>query len=176
MPGTAPAVPVFPAGYAPLPADFGTWVQAPFTFLTTKVMFRAEHHGVLALTPAGFTQVVYDTILEDPYGGWNSGSGTWTCPAGCSGLYEVTMTAFSANPGTATDVIQPVLYVDGNRYSQMAQGWGVNGHASGASGMTPAALVGGADSLAGYIFSEAGVNTTGTAGQYPTFEACWIST
>jgi hypothetical protein len=186
MSGTDPPIPVFPAGYGPVASDFNTWVQAPMTFLTSKVMFRAQLQGVQALTAATPTLAQFGAtagdILEDPYGGWSTtatGSQpawSWLCPQGCTGWYEVTMTAFTANPGTATDVVQAIVYVDGSDYLQTSAGWGVNGHATGSCGAAPVPLVGGADYLQGFIYSQAGVNTTATAGQLPTLEACWLST
>lgn len=185
MTETDPVTPVFPAGYAPLTSDFNTWVQAPLTFLTDKVVFRAELQASQALTAATFTIVHFGStagdILEDPYGGWSTtttgsqAAYSWLCPAGCSGYYEVTLTAFTANPGSSTDVLQAALYVDGALYSQTSASWGVNGHATGSCGAVPVSLVGGIDYVSAYIYTTAGVNTTATAGQYPTMEIVWVS-
>lgn len=174
MSGTDPVAPDFIAGYGPLPADFNAWVQAPFTFLTSKVVFRAQMQGGTSLS-AGSTQVYWDTILEDPYGGWSAGAGTWTCPAGCSGWYEVTMSAWTANPGVTTDVAESILYLNGSIYSEMSASWGVDGHATGTSGSVPVSLYGGQDSISGWIYSSAAVSTPTVNGQWPTIEVVWIS-
>jgi hypothetical protein len=171
--GTDPVTPVFPAGSGPLPADFDAWVQAPFTFLTSKVVFRAQLQGGMSLS-AGENIVPYDTILEDPYSGWNSGTSQWTCPAGCSGWYGVTMTAWSNSAGINTDLIESVLYLNGSVYQECSGDWGVNGHATGSSGSVPISLYGGQDAISGSIFSSAAVGVPTTNGQYPSIEVCWL--
>jgi hypothetical protein len=186
MPDTDPVVPVFPAGYGPVPNDFNTWVQGPFTFLAAKVMLRAELQAAQALTANASTLVQFGStggdILEDPYGGWSTtatGSQpawSWLCPAGCTGWYEFTMTAFTANPGSSTDAVQAILYVDGAEYAVTSCIWGDNGHATGGCGAVTVPLIGGVDYVQGFIYSTAGVSTTATAGQLPTLEACWVST
>ena len=174
MAGTDAVAPNFIAGYSPVTADFNGYIQAPFTFLTTKVVFRAQLQGGMSLA-AGFNHVTYDTILEDPYGGWSSGAGTWTCPAGCSGWYSVTMTAWTNSPGNSADLIEAVLYLNGANYTETTADWGVNGHATGTSGSVPVALFGGSDAISGYIYSSTAVGVPATNGQYPTIEAVWIS-
>jgi hypothetical protein len=185
MPVTEPPVPVFPAGYGPLPADMDTWVQSPFQFLTTKVMLRAELQAAQALTANTNTLAQFGgtagDILEDPYSGWSAtatGSQpawSWLCPAGCTGWYEFTMTAFTANPGSSTDAVQALIYVDGTEYAVTSCIWGDNGHATGGCGAVTVPLIGGVDYVQGFIYSTVGVNTTATAGQFPTLEAVWVS-
>jgi hypothetical protein len=174
MPGTDPVAPDFVAGYGPQPADFDNWIQAPFAFLTSKVAFRAQLQGGMSLS-AGENQVFYDTVLEDPYGGWNAGTGEWTCPAGCSGWYEVTLTSWTNSAGNSTDLVEAVLALNRSIYQECSSDWGVNGHATGSSGSVPVALYGGQDSVSGYIYSANSVSTPTTAGQYPTIEIVWIS-
>lgn len=175
-----PPVPAIPAGYGPLPADFTTWVTDPFTFLATAPVFRAQRQAALAIS--GQTIVPLDTILEDPYGGWSATStgsqaaNSWLCPAGCSGWYDVTMTAFTNNPGTATDQVQANLYLNGTQIASASAGWGVNGHATGSSGSFPLPLLGGVDYLQMVIFSQVAVNTPTTTGQFPTMEIAWLTT
>jgi len=179
-----PEPPLFPAGYGPLPSDMDSWIQQPFQFLTTKVMFRAELQASQALTANANTLIHFGStagdILEDPYGGWSTTATSaqpawsWLCPAGCTGLYEVTMTAFTANPsGGATAA---VIFLDGTEYGYLAYNWGGDGQASGACGGGPFYLTGGIDYIQGYIGTVAAVNTTATAGQYPTLEIAWVST
>lgn len=173
--GPDPVVPRFPAGKAPLPSDFNTWIQAPFTFLTTKVMFRAQYEGTLSLTGDAFTKIPYDTILEDPYDGWDATNHTWMAPTGCTGWYEVTMTAFADEFGTDHDTIQAVLYLDGALYAQPSGIWGAEGHSTGCCAQVDLPMTGGFDYISGYIFVSTTVDTTGETGQYPTIEVVWIS-
>jgi hypothetical protein len=181
MAGTDPVAPSFIAGSGPQAADFDSWIQAPFTFLTSKVVFRAQRQAAQSLSGAAFTLMQYDTILEDPYGGWSAtatGSQpawSWLAPAGCSGWYEVTMTAFTANPGTTSDLLVAVLYMDGSAYLQASAEWGADGHAAGSCGSVPVALYGGQDYIQGYTYTQAAVSTPATTGQYPTIEVCWLS-
>src|ERR1035437_2243937 len=82
MAGTDPVAPSFIAGSGPTATTFNGQVQAPFTFLTSKVMFRAQRNAAQSLTSGVNNLIAFDTILEDPYGGWNSGTSTRTRPAG----------------------------------------------------------------------------------------------
>jgi hypothetical protein len=171
---TDPVAPDFIAGYAPVTTDFDNWIQAPFEFLTTKVVFRAQLEGGMSLV-VGENQVFYDTVLEDPYSGWNSGTGEWECPAGCSGWYEVTLTSFTNSAGVTTGLIEAALALNGTGYQECSSDWAVDGHATGSSGSVPIALYGGQDAVAGYIYSSQAVGVPTTNGQYPTIEIVWIS-
>jgi hypothetical protein len=179
-----PAVPVFPAGYAPTQSFMTADIQTPFEFLTTKVMLRAELQGSQSLV-SGFNLIEFGAtggdILEDPYGGWSTSSTShqqawsWLCPAGCSGLYEITITAFMANPGTNTDLIQSAVYVDNALYMQTSSDWGVDGHATGTTGSIVIPLLGGGDYVQGYAWTTVSNSTVATNGQYPTMEIVWVS-
>jgi hypothetical protein len=175
MTGTSAAIPAIPAGCQPAAADFDAWVQAPLTFLTTRVVFRAEYHGTKSIPALTATLIPFDTILEDPYSGWNATTFAWTCPSGCSGWYEVTLTVFTTNPGATTDQLCPLVYASGTEYMQTAAVWGVDGHDTGSSGSVILPLEGTFDYVQGYAFSTVAVSTTATAGQYCTIEIAWIS-
>ena len=175
MAGTDPVAPSFIAGSGPTATPFNGQVQAPFTFLTSKVMFRAQRNAAQALTSGVNNLIAFDTILEDPYGGWNSGTSTWTCPAGCSGWYELSMSAWMNSAGNNTTVIAAVAALNGVIQQDMTSEWAVNGHAGGTSGMLAVSLYGGQDTVGGYIFTTAAVSTPTATGQAPTFELCWIS-
>jgi hypothetical protein len=187
MPQSDPIIPVFPAGYGPFPADFATWVTNPFTFLTSKVMFRGQQQASQALTAGAVTAPIQigataGDVLEDPYGGWSTtvtGSQpaySWLCPAGCSGWYEVTVTGLTASPGgITTDQVEAVLSVDGATYAETAATWGIPTGTSGASGVFQVPLLGGNDYIEMGIFSAAATTTPAVAGRYPTMEIAWIS-
>jgi hypothetical protein len=183
--GINPVTPIFPAGYPPTPANMDTWVQTPFTFLSTKVMFRAQLQGTQSLS-AGTDSVIHfgstaGDIQEDPYNGWSTtttssqAAYSWLCPTGCTAWYEVTLTAFTANPGSSTDLLQAELFLDGARQQQTSLSWGINGHGTGSSGSVMVALIGGVDYISMAINSTVTVNTTATNGQYPTMEICWVT-
>lgn len=180
MTGTAPAPPQIPAGYAPFQADMNAWITAPFTFLATKAMFRGQLQGSQALTANANTLAKLDTVSEDPYGGWSAtatgsqAAWSWLCPPGCSGWYEITLTAMTASQGVATSAVGGVLYVDGAEYQRASMSPGVNGNTSGSAGPVLVPLLGGVDYVQFYIYSLEGVNTPATAGRYPSMEVAWI--
>ena len=182
-PPLVPAIPSPPAGYGPLQADMDSWITTPMSFVASPTVLRAELHAATAWSAGSFTLAPMDTILEDPWGGWSATltasqpAFSWLCPAGCSGLYEVSMTAWTTSPGaTSTDQVQCVLYVDGSNYAQASAGWGVNGSASGSCAQVQVPLIGGADYLQMYVFSTAATTATGTAGQYTTMDIALVST
>lgn len=175
-PPLVPMVPAPPAGYAPVAADMTAWITTPFSFLASTTVFRGELHAATSWGANSWTLAPLDTVLEDPWGGWNPVNSSWLCPAGCSGLYEVTMTATSTSPGTTTDQLSPTLWVDGVLYATASAGWGVNGHGSGSCGQVLLPLIGGVDYVQLWTFSTAATTAPGVAGQYPAMEIAWIST
>lgn len=185
MTGTPPAIPNFAAGYGPLPADMNTLIQTPFIFLTTKIMFRAQLQAATALTSGTATLIPFGTtagdILEDPYAGWsNTTTGSqaarsWLCPAGCTGWYEITMTAFTANPAITDDLMTVQVWLDGVEFQIITSQIGANGHGAGCCGSAQVQLIGGVDYVQMYLLQEASINTGSTNGQYCTMEIAWVS-
>lgn len=99
-----PSPPVFPAGYGPVTSDFTGWVTNSLGFCTRGVMLRAEQQTTQAIAANTQTIVSFDTVLEDPYGGWNAGSNSWLAPV--SGWFEVTCTLVTASAsGTLTNTV-----------------------------------------------------------------------
>ena len=174
---TQPVIPYFPAGYAPLSSDFDGWIQAPLSFLTSKVVFRAEQSGALALAAAA-TLIPFNNVLEDPFSGWNSSASQWLCPAGYGGLYNVTLTV-SCQSNSSNPSLQARIGVD-----SAAQVYCVDktitpsgGPAGLASGSQPVQLFGGADSVQGYAYLDGGItgNVATNAGQRCELTITWIS-
>lgn len=178
MTGVVPAIPQIPAGWYPDQADFDAWVTTPFTFLSSKVMFRGQLQAAEALS--GWTLAKLDTVLEDPYSGWSASATadqaafSWLCPPGCSGWYEITLTGMT-NAQAGTSEVWTALYVDGVAYQVASGTLGDTGNTSGSSGSVPVPLLGGSDYVQMYIYSTSAVNTPATAGRYPTCEIAWIS-
>lgn len=182
MTGTAPAVPQIPAGYAPIQADMDSWITTPFTFLTSKAVFRGQRQAAQPLSGSSTPNLIQlDTIPEDPYGGWsatNTGSQpawSWLCPAGCSGWYSVSVTAMTAPQGLATSSVAGQLWVSGSLWAETSVSWGVNANTSGSSGGTEVPLLGGTDYVQMFIASSAAVSTPTNAGRFPEMEIQWIS-
>lgn len=172
---TVPAVPSIPAGYGPVQADLTAWITTPFSFLASPTVFRAQLQGGQALTASTLTLLQLDTVLEDPWSGWNSGTWTWTCPAGCQGWYEVTLELTCGNMAAVQVLLQPNLWVNGSRYSAPAAGWAVNGHDAGSCGSVPLPLQAG-DNIQAWGYASNSTSTPATAGQYPSMEIAWLST
>lgn len=87
----APQPPVFPAGYGPLPSDFAGWVQTQFGGLTSKVVFRAVKTTTQSFTGGTAPLIQFNSIREDPYGGWSATAHQWTPPDGWTGIYQVAL-------------------------------------------------------------------------------------
>jgi hypothetical protein len=133
MTGTAPPPPQIPAGWQPLPADMDYWIGTPLEYLVTRPAFRAQMEAPVSLAPGGFTVIPLDTILEDPYGGWSASGISWTCPNGCAGWYDVTLTAATASMGAFPSELGAGVWVDGSQYAQLSLTPGVNGNSASSS-------------------------------------------
>jgi len=180
MTGTVPAVPQIPAGWYPDQADFDYWVTTPFSFLATPPVFRAQMQAA-GTAASGWRAIPFDTILEDPYGGWSAtatssqAAYSWLCPAGCSGWYDVSVGGLSANQGGASDLIGAAVYLDGSLWQEAALVWADDGNTGGASGSIPVPLTGGSDYVQVYLYTTASVAYPATAGRYPYAEIAWQS-
>jgi len=173
-----PAVPVFIAGYAPLAADFDGWVQAPFAFLTSRVVFRAELTNSATWTNNVDVVIPFNSIIEDPFSGWNSGSSAWECPAGYSGTYEVSVTVSTAAAADAVTKVEAAAGLNGAITYTCDRGWVPQTSAGIVSGSAAFQLYGGSDTISGWAFyASSGGNGTPviTAGQRCTIEITWIS-
>lgn len=174
---TQPVIPYFPAGFRPLNSDFDNWIQAPLAFLTSKVVFRAELSSALSLTSGANTLITFNSVLEDPFSGWNSSAHQWLCPAGYSGLYSVTLT-ISCAANASGPVIQAIIGVN-----SAAQLYSVDktqvptATVPGlASGSQPVQLFGGSDSVQGYAHASLATGAVvTTAGQRCQLTIEWTS-
>lgn len=171
---TVPAVPQVPAGYAPVQADLTLWVTSPFTFLATMPVFRAERAAAQSLSGGSYNILAYDTVLEDPYSGWSSGSSEWTCPAGCAGWYDVTLSGFAGSQGGTGDQNVAALVLNGTLWSVGPGDWAPSSGDGGASGAVQVPLLPG-DTVQVWAYATASVSTPTTAGQLPAVELAWVS-
>lgn len=174
---TDPQTPIFPAGYGPLPADFDGWVQTPLSFLTGKVVFRGELSTATTWTNSANTLIPFNTIDEDPYSGWSSGSHSWTCPAGCSGTYVVTMTVSAAPSADTTTSMRAVVDLNSNSLWTIAEGQTSSSQNNLTCGSVPVQLYGGQDVLTFFTFWTSSANGAAvtTSGQRTTAEVTWFS-
>ena len=163
-----PSIPVFPAGFSPQAPDMDNWIQDSFGFLTAQVVFRAEQHTTQTLN--GFTPISYDTILEDPWSGWNASSFVWLAPF--SGWYEVTL---GHSIATATVITEAVPEISGITY-EMSEVTCTSSTEGGTSSSLLASMVGGIDYVQGVAWTSASVSIDVSApGRYPWLECTFIS-
>jgi hypothetical protein len=177
VPQPVPAVPGIPAGWKPVQADVDFWVTDSFSFVAQPACFRAQLLAALALAGGSFTLLPFDTVLEDPYGGWSAvatGSQpaySWLCPAGCAGWYEASVSAFST---ATTTQLAAALYLNGSAWAYPGDDWAVSGAGSGTNGPVQVPLLAG-DYVQVYAYAGAAASTPATAAQYPAVELAWIS-
>lgn len=165
-----PAVPQFPAGYAPQPSDMNGWVQSTFGFLTNNIIFRAEQHTAQALTAATTEVVQYNTILEDPFTGWvGSPSYYWLAPY--SGWYEITATT---EVSTSSVSVGAMIEITGNITYEVAL-LPTPAFPGGCSGSYTVYLAGGSDYVQGIAYSSGTATLNSTAGRYSALEISFVS-
>ncbi len=171
-----PQIPDFPAGFAPMPADFDAWLQSPASFLTGRIVFRATLGTATALN--GDTLLPFSNILEDPLGGWIGGTvSAWEAPAGYTGTYEVSLTV-SCAANAAGPVAQARVAVNGTQSMfTVDRAWVPVSVVPGiASGAVPVQLYGGLDQVSGYCFLSGGTGVTATGtGRLPAMQITWLS-
>lgn len=166
MPLPPPAIPVFAGN--PTTALMDGWIENTLGFQTTGILFRAERHASQSLS-AGYNVIQFDTILEDPYGGWNASTYEWVAPY--TGWYEVTLTCTVgvAAVTLAATVATPLMQA---RSSQIATGSAYPGIATGEFTVP---LVGGISWAQGQTYVSAAATTNTTNGRYTTIEISFAS-
>lgn len=167
-----PSVPVFPAGYGPLPADFNTWIQAPFGFLTAQTVLRVQQStGQGPFGTNTFNTITYDTVLEDPFSGWDSGSSKYTVPF--TGWYEITL---GHSISTINTITEAVPYITGTTQYEMVELSNVSSTEGGTSASILLPLIGGEDTIRGQLWTSAAASIDVSApGRYPWLEVTFIS-
>ena len=173
----APSVPVFPAGYGPTQTDLDNWWYNVAGFLQTGVVFRASQTTTATSLPdsGAATTIGFDTVLEDPYSGWDGSTFLWTPPAGYSGWYQATLTVRTVEVAANVN-LRPLL---AGTYGQaLATAMGADTSGAGVSGTFIVYLVGGQDTIGGaceLLNSGSAKNTSLTSGQQSTLELVWVS-
>lgn len=165
-----PAIPQFPAGFGPLPANMNAWVQAPFGFLTNSVVFRAERHATQAIGATTYTPIQYDTIQEDPFSGWAATvANAWTAPF--TGWYEICVTA---QVSTSSVVMSAGAQITGSvnyRTDQLS----TPTMPGGVTASYTSAMVGGSDYAQGVVWTSIAAALSATAGRYSAMEIIFLS-
>ncbi len=175
MPQPAPPVPQVPAGWGPVQADMDFWITNTFSFLAQMPVFRGHRAAAQSLTGGVYNIMQLDTVDEDPYRGWSSGSHLWTCPAGCAGWYSATLSGFTASQGSGTgNQNVAVIALNGALWSVGPDDWAPASNPGGDNGSVQVPLVPG-DTVQMWVFANQSVSTPTTAGQLPAMELAWIS-
>lgn len=108
LPGltAAPALPNLVTGYGPQQGDLYSLVTSPLAFAQQRTVFRATQSATTTTLPSSgaATTIKYDTVLEDPYEAWSTGTFAWAVPF--TGWYQVTFTV-----GTGTAPANTILAV-----------------------------------------------------------------
>ncbi len=180
-PVAPPQEPVFPAGYGPVTADFEQWIRQSLSYCTNQTVFRAEQAagGGQALTANVWNPLAYDTILEDPFGGWSatttSSQAAYSWLAPWTGWYRVTFRWCAVagpawqNAAAGVSGVNPTYEAGGGQSPS-----GVTGGA-GASFLVP--LIGGQDYIQLLANPSASATTdTTTAGRRPSVEITSVQT
>jgi hypothetical protein len=173
LPGL-PAIPAFPAGYGPAPGDFDTWVQAPLTWLTYGTVFRAELENGQPVTAGTYTVIQWDTILEDPYAGWNGSSFSWLAPL--TGWYEITVTVqYSVTSAQVAAAVRlSGVYSATYQLSEYTAG-GAAGMWGGTSGAIVLPMVAGTDFIQGIAWAGNSTTLRSSNGSYSSIEITYVS-
>lgn len=170
----APVVPAFTAGDAPDVLDFTSLIVDTLGFCAASVIFRGEQRSSQS-TGAGSTisQLLLDTVLEDPYGGWDPSAMEWTAPY--DAWYEITVGA-SVGATAGNPYIAAAAIISGTRY-ELDSPQTFSGNSGGAVGSVIAWMTGGADTLQAAILSTITTSTdTSNPGRYPFLEVSFAST
>ncbi|MGH3120144.1 MAG: hypothetical protein ACRDND_03790 [Streptosporangiaceae bacterium] len=171
-----PVIPIFPAGYDPVTADFTGWVQDTFAFLTESVVFRG-HQATSQSLASGANVLTYDTIDEDPYGGWSASvtgsqaAHSWLAP--WTGTYEITV--FCSNTAAAIWNTAGVQ-ITGTLYEVTSDNLMPAGKPGGAVGTFTVQLTGGVDYVQGISYTSATASTdVAVLGLQSTMEITYVS-
>lgn len=169
-----PAVlPVFPPGFPPLAANFNTWVQQNFIFLTQNVVLRVHQSSNQNYTDGVAAVIQFNAVDEDPYGGWDSGNFRWFPPA--DGWYQVMV--FNTIQTQHVNLQTSVLVTAGKQRQSFSQ-HEVNGGFLGGGCVTGTVFcVGGVDYIQGRCLAS-GVNSANdnsSIGRWPRMEITLIS-
>ncbi|GAA4626862.1 hypothetical protein GCM10023196_036840 [Actinoallomurus vinaceus] len=116
-----PANLTFYAGQPPTP-QLNAMSQA-FSFLLARVAFRARRAGAGTVARNAHTLIPWDSVDEDPYGGWAAGNpAAYTVQQ--SGWYICCGTVSLAGTGAAGTVLIPSLSINGSSPTgQGTVGW-----------------------------------------------------
>jgi hypothetical protein len=176
---TIPPIPDFPAGYGPQQPDFQDWWVTASTFFLNRITARVTQQSSVTSIPDSGNPVTieFDTVISDPYSGWDASTHSWVAPAGASGWYMVTLRVGIAASGDANIALALQLSTTYNTFPDLVYQV-LPGSASPATVALPVYLAGGQDGVAGLASihnSSSAIDTVTTTGQFPALEIVWLS-
>lgn len=172
LPG--PVIPFFPAGYKSSLSDWHAWWYLNALFFQTRVVFRARQ----LVTPTTITNdgnphlIGYDTVDEDPWGGWDAGAFAWTPKL--NGWYQATIAPCTAALPSGTMLAPSIA---GTYAQRLASTQGPIAETAGAEGRIEVYLIGGASTVQGaaaVLNAASSVNTLIVPGQCSTIEIMYL--
>jgi hypothetical protein len=174
-----PSVPDFIAGYGPQQSDMYSLWTSPATFFQDRMVLRVSQSSASQNLPdsGAVTTITFDTVLEDPYGGWSATSHSWTPPTGLFGWFQVTITVWVSSPGLDV-VLAPSILTATSVSSFALADITCNSGQGAAEGTYFTYLNGGQDNVAGQakvMGASSAVATDITAGQQSTMEIIWLA-
>jgi len=169
--------PDFVAGMSTVPSDWDGWLLANFAAISQPALFRAVLTTGQSLS-IGFNQLHFNSILEDPYGGWSAvatgsqAAFSWLAP--WTGFYEVTVSPVIA--AVAAGLEASMLLSSSTRYELGASGTSST-VPGGICGSMIVPLNGGLDFVQGEAWVSAAVSlVSGVPSEYTSMEICFVST
>ena len=154
-PAPPTVIPAFAAGYPYQGPDLDQLITAPLQALSRLPMFRAVLAGGQSISGATATIIQFDTILEDPFGGWSqAGTGTqgiWSWQPPFDGIYEIHVGVVAG----ATPIFNLVAgyAVSGAQFNPL-DSTQMAGIAGGAAGSIMKPMAGGADYVQGFTWGS----------------------
>jgi hypothetical protein len=173
-----PSVPDWIAGFGPQQSDMYSLWTSPAAFFQNRMVLRVSQASTSQNLPSSgaLTTITFDTVLEDPYSGWNATSHSWTPPTGLFGWFQVTLTVWVSSPGLG--VVLEVGTLTATSVDSLALCDIIcNSGQGGAEGTYFVYLNGGQDNVAGQakvMGASGAVATDVTAGQNSTMEIVWL--
>lgn len=176
---TTPSVPDFPAGSGPQQPQFQSWWTGPSTFFLDRIIARVTQQSSSTTLPdsGDAVTILFDTVVEDPYSGWDASTHSWFPPAGYSGWYMVTLRVGIDNTAGANVALTLQLNTSYTTYPDLVWVNLPSGDCSACAAL-PVFLTAGQDGVAGAASiqnSSSALSTVTTTGFYPTLEVVWLS-
>lgn len=127
-PSTLPGLPQindWAVSYTPTATDFNLYIRDAFNFLASPPVLRVEQTSAQSINGNG-TVIAYQSVLEDNYSGWNSGTYTYVAPV--SGWYAITALVGTNLPGGSSGTLALGYELNGVAYGPIwFTNWSSNG-------------------------------------------------